>query len=67
MLCKDMFRQGQYGPGLALEQESAVLDAEKNNFTCFSVFPESLCLYLSTQWLFHHILESTTILTGRIE
>lgn len=63
-----MFRQGPYGPRLALEQKSVVFGAEKNNyFICFSVFPESFCLYVSTQWVFSYILESRTISTGRIE
>lgn len=38
----------------------------KKKISCFSVFPESLCLHLSTR-VFSYILESRTISTGRIE
>lgn len=38
MPCKEMCRQVQYGPGLALGQESAVFGAENNNFKIFFVF-----------------------------
>lgn len=66
---KEAFRQGQYGLRLSPEQESAVFVAKekKSHFSFFSVFPESLCLCFSTQWVFSYILESWTISTERTE
>lgn len=51
MPCKEMCRQGQYGPSLVLWQKPAVFGAENNNFIFFLFFSECHHLYVHSQWV----------------